>query len=57
MIKKISDNKARARIELLGEQWFQGRTGNVLQEKIVYPTYSEKMNKDNEFVVDSKLIS
>ena len=27
IIKHMQDNKTRARMDLLGEQWFMGRTG------------------------------
>jgi len=38
-------------MDLLGEQWFQGRTGNVLREKIIYQPDS-MMTKDKKLQED-----
>ena len=56
-MKEINKTNNRARIDLLGEQWFQGRTGNVQREKIVYqPDFSSKDKKDKDIERDTKLV-
>lgn len=49
MIKQIQSTNSRAQIELLGEQWFQGRTGNIQREKIFVQSISpEKTHNKSE---------
>lgn len=48
MLRQIQEKNDRARIDLLGEQWFQGRTGNVEREKFLRPEDSGYMGFKNK---------
>jgi hypothetical protein len=46
----MKDTKTRARMDLLGEQWFQDRTGYTQREKI--PNI-DKLNIEDKLIVDT----
>lgn len=56
LVVQLSENRTRARIDLLGEQWFQGRTGNVMRENIPYiPFESSGSKKKSAFSSGQKV--
>ena len=48
IIKHMQDNKTRARIDLLGEQWFMGRTGEKKTSAIKKVASQDKLQPDED---------